>query len=150
MTTIEGPIPASQRLAQSLARRNLWVRRLRYGALLIAVLGFWYLASRYQMFQLPTEQCSPIAAYDPGEHLFLDRKPPQLFLEDVVLFTTPQDTYALGRIIEPPGTPEGTLSVERGYWIVGDANDCGTPDSQSLGPIAPEQIQARVLFALRF
>lgn len=150
MSEIEGPTPASERLRRLNTKRSLWIKRMRYAALAVAILGFYLIASRYELLQLPAESCSPIQAFEPGDHLLIDRNPPQLFLGDEVFFRTPEGELALGRIEVPPGTPEGTERVERGYWVVRDATNCSTPDSQSLGPVADDAIIARVLFNLRF
>lgn len=150
MAVIEGPALPSERLAQSTSRRKQWLRRLRVGSIVIAVLGFWYLATRYQMVELPADRCSPVSAYQPGDQLLVDRKPPVLFVDDTVFFMTPDEALTMGRIVEPPGTPPGTTRLDRGYWIIADGNDCDTPDSQSLGPIAAEALRGRVLFGFTF
>ena len=148
MAVVQGPTPASGQLGQIVARRKRLVRRLRFFAVGVAVLGFFYLASRYELLELPEDRCSPVSALQPGSYLLLDRDPPQLFTGDAVFFETPAGELALGKLVEPPGTPAGTTRVEDGYWIVGDALDCSTPDSTTLGPIAPDSVQARVLFSL--
>ena len=141
------PDPTPPRIAHPLKRVVFWAR---IGVVLVAFLGFWYLSQRFEMVKLPEDACSPLVSFEAGVSLLVDRRPEKLYLDDAVLFELPDGALGLGRICVPPGMPPGTLRTEAGYWILGDAPDCDTPDSQEYGAIAPEAVAARVLFPLQF
>jgi len=131
-------------------RRRKILFWMRAGVVLLAFFGLWQLSQRFELVKLPEDACSPLTSYDPGVSLLVDRKPEQLYLDDAVLFSLPDGALGLGRIETPPGSPEGTLRTEAGYWILGNAPNCDTPDSHEHGIFEPDAIVARVLFPIRF
>ena len=146
-TPLDAPVPRRPRIGERRRKVIFW---MRIGVILFAFLGLWQLTQRFELVKLPEDACSPLTSYAPGVSLLVDRQPEQLFLDDAVLFDLPGGGLGLGRIGVPPGSAPGTLRTEVGYWILGDAPDCDTPDSQEHGVFGPEAIVARVLFPIRF
>lgn len=145
----EAPASGSRMARQQHKRRKLlfW---LRLTIILIAFLGLWHLAQRFELVKLPEDACSPVSSFEPGVSLLVDRAPEVLYLGDVVLFELPGGALGLGRISPPPGSAPDTLRTESGYWILGDSPDCPVPDSRAHGTFPDSAIAARVLFPIRF
>lgn len=123
---------------------------IRIGVVVFSLFVLWQLSQRFELVKLGEDNCSPLSSFMPGVSLLVDRKPEKLFLDDAVLFEFPGDGLGLGRISLPPGSAPGTLRTESGFWILGDAPECHTPDSRDHGIVAPERIVARVLFPIKF
>lgn len=130
-------------------------RRIRRGVrigvytVLAAMLG--YTAWRYDLASLPSEGCSPLLLYEPGDSLVLDRHPGTPAAGRVVLYRSPAGELLLGRIEAPP--PSASAEVwsahERGaLWIVGDRASCPGEDSRVFGPVDPGAVEAVVAFSL--
>jgi len=143
------PDPPLGRLALAQQQRRRILARLRLVVVVVAFLGLWYLAQRFELVKLPEDACTPVSSFSPGSSLLVDRTPAELFLGDVVLFELPGEGLGLGRISVPPGSAPETLRTEDGYWILGDASDCPAPDSRTHGTFPGSAIAARVLFPIR-
>jgi len=111
-----------------------------------------YLMVRFDLASLPKGSCSPLLAISPGDRMWIDRKPREPMIGDMVLFEDPgSDRYLLGRIVEAPDalTPQARGMIDAGaLWIEGDNSGCAVRDSRLLGPIKPDKLAGRVIMTL--
>jgi hypothetical protein len=120
---------------------------VRFVAIGVVVFFVW----RYDLVRLPSEGCSPLVAYAPGDRLVVDRHPGAPGTADAVLFRGPEDELLLGLVTAPPeSAPEDVwrACAAGALWIVAEREDCPSADSRRLGPIARERIEGRIAFAL--
>lgn len=120
-----------------------WARRL----ILIYCLGaLLYLTWRFEVQTLPAAGVSPLAAFRPGAHLLVDRGASGGAVGDALLYRDEQGRLLLGRLADRP------VGEERpGLWLLSDGSGpdgVAFPDSRSLGPVAPERVEGRVVFAI--
>lgn len=115
-------------------------RHLRILCLAAAAAGVFYLYTRYDLYTLPEEGCSPLMRFSPGNRLLLDRNPPRWERGDAGLFAGPDGRLYLGIVREVRGEP-------RELWLETDADGCPGADSDEFGWIPVDRLRARVMMA---
>lgn len=119
------------------------LRTLRRVVLAVAFLGAYYLFSRYTLFDLPTEGCSPLWNVAPGDRLVLDTWEREPSVGDGVVVRAADGSLHLGRVLAAPaGTDTGAL------WIGYDDANCPGYDSSLSGAIPAEDVVGRILLVL--
>lgn|GEM_PF-6138006 len=119
------------------------VRGARRVALVGALLGAFYLFSRYSLLDLPERGCSPLWNVAPGDRLVLDTWERDPAPGDGVVVRDADGALQLGRVLEPPtGTTDGAL------WIGYDDPNCPGYDSAVSGAIARDDVVGRILLVL--
>ena len=119
--------------------------------LFLAVFGAAYLFWRADVLELPSEGCSPLNGFAPGARVLVDRSPGHLRPGDPVLFRGRPGELLLGRVVDPPaevGVEQRDALDAGDLWIVAEREDCPGRDSRELGPIAPDDVVARLLTPL--
>lgn len=117
-------------------------RHLRIFCLAIAAAGVFYLYSRYDLYTLPEEGCSPLLRFSPGNRLLLDRNPPAWRPDDAGLFSGPDGRLYLGIVRQVRAGAEGEE-----FWLDTDAPACPGSDSDEFGWIPAGHLRARVMMA---
>lgn len=122
------------------------VLRLARRLTLVAVLaGGFYLYNRYEVIRLPENGRSPLLRLAPGKRLWLDRRPPAIVVGDVVFFELPDGKVGFAEVERVEGAGETVRC-----WVVTDAPGVEGSDSDELGWIPRESIQARLMMATDF
>lgn len=116
-----------------------WVRPLRRGSLLCALVVGCYLAWRFGTVQFPAEGCSPLASVGAGDVLLVDRKPGELQL-GAALFVEVEGRLYLVRLKRRD--EHGRL------WVETEVSACPGADSDDFGWIDRDAVRSRVLMAL--
>ena len=127
------------------------VRVVRVAAYVALALVLGYGAWRSDVASLPSEGCSPLLLFEPGNSLVLDRRPGEIAEGRAVLYRSPFGELLLGRIETPPPSVPAEVwdACEAGaLWIVGDRAGCPGEDSRIFGPVQPDAVEAVVAFAL--
>lgn len=100
--------------------------------LLVACVSLIYLWTRFEMYGLPRDGCSPLSRFSPGDRLLLDRRGEPV-RDQAVLVRGPDDVLYLGKVTR---LRDGEAGLD--VWIETDAPRCPGTDSDELGWI-PEQ-----------
>lgn len=116
-----------------------WVRPLRRGSLLCALVVGCYLVWRFGTLQFPAEGCSPLASIGAGDVLLVDRRPGALKLE-AALFVEVEEQLYLVRLKRRDA--QGRL------WVETEVSTCPGADSDDFGWIERDAVRSRVLMAM--
>ncbi|MFT5288538.1 MAG: hypothetical protein ACI8QS_000280 [Planctomycetota bacterium] len=133
-------------------KRWPFIKRARIVSYSIVAAVIAVLVLRYDSVVLPEEGCSPLAEFDTGTRLLLDRWK-SADVGDAVLFRNGEDLL-LGRVIEKPDFPEANRPAgwapfdDEHLWIVADAKDCPAVDSRRLGPVGRDAVVAVIAAGL--
>lgn len=128
-----------------------WLARARRVLLLSATGLVLYGWTRFDLVVLPAGAVSPLFGIHAGDRLLVDRRPDPPGAGADVLYRAPDGRLLLGRTAELPvdAGPEARARVADGaLWVLFDREVEGVPDSRSLGPIAPDALQGRVVLVL--
>jgi len=120
------------------------LHRLARRLTLLAVLaGGFYLWQRFEVISLPEAGRSPLLRITPGNQLWLDRRPGEIGVGDVLFYEQPDGSigFAEVEVVDP--------DADR-YWLSTDAPGVPAVDSDELGWIPRESIQARLMMATDF
>jgi hypothetical protein len=98
---------------------------------------------RFEVQTLPRDGISPLLSLRPGAKVLVDRRELEAQIGEALLFRDEAGRLLLGRLAQKPAH-EGRA----GLWILSDGEASLLPDSRSLGPIAPERVEGRVVCAL--
>ncbi|MFH1105323.1 MAG: S26 family signal peptidase [Actinomycetota bacterium] len=93
------------------------------------------LTLRLRRYEIAEESMSPTLS--PGDRVLATRHPHRVKPGDVVVFELRPGFDVVKRVAVPPPGVDGV-------WVLGDNPGAGSVDSRTLGPIAPERIEARV------
>jgi len=107
--------------------------------------GGFYLYHRYEVIRLPEGGRSPLLRLAPGMRLWLDRRPPTIAAGDVVFFELEGGKVGFAEVERVDGEGETAR-----YWVVTDAPDVEAQDSDELGWLHRDSIQARLMMATDF
>ncbi len=115
-------------------------RVLSRGTLLLAALGGMYLWTRYEVMTLPEGGCSPLTQLAPGSFMWIDLRPVEIGVGDVLFFDVPGGRLGIGLVERVEGAR---------YWVVTDVVDCPGESSETLGWIGGERVHGRLILAAR-
>ncbi len=125
------------------------VGRLRVAVWIGTLLALGFLFLRFDLVRLPEAGQSPVLEISPGDLMWVDLRPREAELGDLVFFEEGStERWLLGRVVAAPSDlPENAArQIERGdLWIEGDNPGVELRDSRVLGPIERTRISGRVL-----
>ena len=118
--------------------RHQWVALLRRLSLLLALGGGFYLWQRYEVLPLAESGCSPLMSLSPGTKMWIDRRPSDLGVGDVLFYELPGGSISFGRCTRVDGNK---------FWIETDVESCPSQASDELGWLPRKRIHARLVMA---
>ena len=129
-----------------------WLDRMRIVVYVVLVVVTGFVLWRYDLVRLPSEGCSPLVGFAPGDRLVVERRLVAADVEgEAVLYRAPTGELLLGRVspLPPSAPPEHWAAVEAGaLWLEVERRDCPGGDSRRFGPIETEAAWGRVAFRL--
>lgn len=126
---------------------RLALKRTRIALYVVVLAAVVLGVLRYDLVSLPTQGCSPLRHFEPGDRLVVDRWVGDLDADDVVLFEEPSGELYLARVgTIPASAPAGMHAAVAGgnLWLVTDVPDCPSRDSRALGPVDPAWVRGRI------
>lgn len=116
------------------------LRRLRRWTLVLALGGAAYIGLRFEFLAMPEGRCSPVARFDAGDRLVVDRYPGEIAPGDAVLIRSEEGALLLV-VVSAMGEAEEQL------WCTSDCSSCVGFDSAVDGWVDRRAVAGRVLLA---